>query len=246
MNEFFVNSANLSQAWVQAVDLASRTRKKEATPLVVSITGFSSAGDFQEDPYVRAQLDKYLLEAGKQTVQSVANTLFPTSLWNRNVPRGHLFERYIRMLPKLRASSTKNKRGLYFERMITGGPNGRDNQLEFALSEFTRRKGVRRSILQVGVFQPSVDHSASALIGFPCLQHVTFAPTEQGLSVNAFYAAQYLVERAYGNYVGLCRLGQFVAHELRIPLARFTCFTGIAELERSRAGIEHILTGNPA
>ncbi|MEB5016537.1 hypothetical protein RXP78_29840, partial [Pseudomonas aeruginosa] len=64
--------------------------------------------------------------------------------------------------------------------------------------------------------------------GFPCLQHVTFAPAKDGLNVNAFYATQYMVERAYGNYLGLCRLGQFVAHELKLPLKRFTCFTGLA------------------
>jgi hypothetical protein len=49
--------------------------------------------------------------------------------------------------------------------------------------------------------------------------------------VNALYAAQYMVERAYGNYLGLCRLGQFVAHEMELRLARLTCFTGIAECE---------------
>jgi hypothetical protein len=47
------------------------------------------------------------------------------------------------------------------------------------------------------------------------------------LNVNAFYATQYAFERAYGNYLGLCRLGRFVAHELKLELARVTCYTGI-------------------
>ena len=47
------------------------------------------------------------------------------------------------------------------------------------------------------------------------------------MNVNAFYATQYAFERAYGNYLGLCRLGHFVAHELKLTLDRVTCFTGI-------------------
>ena len=55
--------------------------------------------------------------------------------------------------------------------------------------------------------------------------------------MNGFYATQYLVERAYGNYLGLCRLGAFVAHELGVPLLRMTCFTCIAELDAKKADL---------
>ena len=96
-------------------------------------------------------------------------------------------------------------------------------------------------MLQIGVFDPGSDHSAAAQLGFPCLQHVTFAPTDEGLTVNGFYATQYLVERAYGNYVGLCRLGQFVAHEIQLPLVRMTCFTGIAECDMAKTKLTKLL-----
>jgi hypothetical protein len=86
---------------------------------------------------------------------------------------------------------------------------------------------VRRSALQLAVFDAARDHSKAAQLGFPCLQHVTAAPTAEGLCINGFYATQYVVERAYGNYLGLCRLGRFLAHEFEMPLARMTCFTGI-------------------
>jgi thymidylate synthase len=115
--------------------------------------------------------------------------------------------------------------------MITGGPPGAENQLDFILAAYKNRSGTRRSILQVAIFQPSLDHSNAALLGFPCLQHVTFAPTSDGLNVNAFYAVQYIAERAYGNYLGLCRLGRFVAHVLGLSLATVTCVAGIAELD---------------
>jgi hypothetical protein len=237
----WIESSNLSHAWARALYVANKEPSKEVVPLVVSIAGFSQSNDFQEDANIRAELDKYLAATGRQSVQTVASTIFPTSLWNQSAPRSAVFSRYERLLPRLLKASPKNRRGLYFERMITGGPKGKENQLEFGMSAYLARKAVRRSILQVGVFQPGRDHSRAAMLGFPCLQHVTFAPSSHGLSVNAFYATHYLVERAYGNYVGLCALGKFVAHELKLPLDRVTCFAGIAEFETSRSGMARLL-----
>ena len=60
------------------------------------------------------------------------------------------------------------------------------NQLEFIIQHC--RKHFRVSALQASVFDPSRDHTNAALIGFPCLQHVTFVPdfSDQTLRLNAF------------------------------------------------------------
>ena len=134
------------------------------------------------------------------------------------------------MIPRLKKVTPRNNLGLYFQRMIASGPQDSLNQLEFVLNHYLSRKGVRRSALQISIFDPLKDHTAAPYLKFPCLQHVTFAPSAAGgLSVNAFYATHYMVERAYGNYLGLCRLGQFVAHELGLKLERVTCYAGIAQ-----------------
>jgi len=171
----------------------------------------------------------------------LANTIFPLSLWNSNKPATDLYDRYNGILPYLKKASRKNRRGLYFERMITGGPASEENQLEFALSHYAARSGSRRSMLQIGIFQPQLDHSNAAYLGFPCLQQVSFAPTDNGVSVCAFYAVQYMIERAYGNYLGLCRLGRFVAHRLQRPLASVTCIAGIAELDSGKGSVRQLL-----
>jgi hypothetical protein len=54
------------------------------------------------------------------------------------------------------------------------------NQLEWILSQ-SSRKGVRRSMLQATTFDTARDHVASAQLGFPCLQQVSFEPTTAGL-----------------------------------------------------------------
>jgi hypothetical protein len=206
--------------------MMTRGGPRELAPLVVSITRFEGNVPI-EDAAVRKALDDGLEASGKQSSHTVANTIFPESLWNPKQPRKVLFERYKMSLPRLRKASKKNRHGLYFQRLIEGGPPGHENQLEFIIGQYEARKAVRRSALQVAVFDAKLDLTNAALRGFPCLQHVTFTPTQAGLQVNAFYATQYAFERAYGNYLGLCGLGRLVAHEFRIPLVRVTCFTGI-------------------
>jgi hypothetical protein len=235
----YVEEPSLSVAWARGLQIATAARRAEVVPLVVSITGFNAVGEFEEVAQIRQQLDCYLEESRLQSVETVANTIFPVSLWNPSKPREELFDRYAHLSSRLQKLG--NPRGTYFQRMISGGPELRSNQLDFLISTHKSRKGVRRSALQVSVFDPKRDHSLSARLGFPCLQHVTFAPTDEGLSLNAFYAVQYLVERAYGNYVGLCHLGRFVAHELDMPLVRVTCLAGIAQCERSKAQVKPML-----
>jgi len=227
MTREFVEDENLSRAWGRAVrPMLGRGAVAEIAPLCVSITGFDDA-IAREDATIRSALDDALEEVGKQTCNTVANTIFPQSLWNPDAPRSALFERYARALPGIRRASTKNRHGLYFQRLVEGGPPSSPNQVDFVIEMYRARRGVRRSALQVAVYDPKLDQTKAAQRGFPCLQHVTFAPVGSSLNVNAFYATQYAFERAYGNYLGLCRLGRFVAHELELTLARVTCFTGI-------------------
>lgn len=241
-NDHYIEEPNLALAWARAMQVVSAPGRKEIGPLVVSITGFNETSEFREDATIRSALGEVLIREGKQPVETVAGTIFPWSMWNPSAPRKQLFERYCKIAPRLRRAAAKNRRGIYFERMITGGPAGNENQLDFALGTYGSRDGVRRSVLQIAVFNPNRDHSTAAQLGFPCLQHVTFAPTEDGLCLNAFYASQYMVERAYGNYVGLCRLGQFAASELGLRFVRMTCFTGIAICEVAKNKLSGLMT----
>jgi hypothetical protein len=50
---------------------------------------------------------------------------------------------------------------------------------------------------------------------------------------------QYLFERAYGNYLGLVRLGRFMAHEMGLQLERVVCMAAVAKLE---VGIDEVKT----
>ena len=240
MSEHFVEETGVSLAWGRALQIVTCPGRKEMAPLTVAITGDDTEEVLSEHVGIRGELEKVLAARGKQTVETVANTIFPDSLWNPGEPRRKLYERYQAILPRVRRASRQNAHGIYFERMITNGRDDAPNQIEFGLDAF--EPGMRRSVLQVGVFDPRKDHSAARRRGFPCLQHLSFVPDGDGnLSANAFYASQFMVERAYGNYLGICRLGRFVAWELGCPLTRVTCHIGLASLDTSKSAVAGVL-----
>lgn len=50
--------------------------------------------------------------------------------------------------------------------------------------------------------------------------------------VNAFYATQQVVHKGYGNYLGLGRLGAFMASQMHRRLERLNIFVGIAKMDK--------------
>jgi hypothetical protein len=57
------------------------------------------------------------------------------------------------------------------------------------------------------------------------------------MKVVALYANQLLIEKAYGNYLGLYRLGKFMAGEMGLTLKRVTCIaTNLKRSENRRKG----------
>lgn len=228
-----IEAASVSLAWARAIDEFERVSGTSIPSLVLSVTGFS-AGVVVEDPVLREALDRLLAETGMWDVETAAFTIFPTEIWQiSKLDRKELFVLYRDTLPRYQSmEKAHNGRGLYFERMTMFGSGPHEgNQLEFVIQQHNARKGVRRSMFQVSIFDPARDHVTNAQLGFPCLQHVTFLPLKSGLIVNAFYATQQLFERGYGNYLGLARLGAFMAREMGLEMARLNVYVGLAKLE---------------
>jgi hypothetical protein len=230
-----ISETSVSRAYARILCHVVGEAGKEISPLIVTISGFGPKREIPEDAELRATLDTLLVKKGKRSVEDVAYTIFPQRLWDMARPdRAQLFAFYRMALPAYKAMNrTANGRGLYFEQLIMFGRGPCDgNQLEYILSQYNARPSVRRSMLQATTFDPERDHTASAQLGFPCLQQVSFVPTGAGLIVNAFYATQQLFDKAYGNYLGLAQLGAFMAHEMNMPLARLNINVGVAKLER--------------
>ena len=234
-----IENTNLSSAWAEIVSHILEHPGKEISPLVVSLHGFEDQGRVDEHPEVRLAVDRLYEEFEKSSVENVAFTIFPQRYWEiSQYDRATLFSLYRDSFPRIQAMNRSlNGRGLYFQRMVMFGSGPCDgNQLEWIISQYRSRSGVRRSMLQASVFDPGRDHVATAQLGFPCLQNVSFEPTTKGLIVNAFYATQQVFDKAYGNYLGLVHLGNFMAAEMESSLVRVNVFVGIAKLERITKG----------
>lgn len=251
-----IDQPNISLAWAEAFLAVRDASKHKLSPLTLTFTGFDG-GEVQEHAGIRSALDLALVASDMQKVQTVANTIFPLSLWRfAKGDRKALYAEYRANLPEYVAmESSKNQRGLYFGRLIafdmdhkTGDrlshvPQGTvpedGNQLEFIIQHC--KPGVRHSMFQASTFDPARDHTTLAQLPFPCLQHVTFEPDFKAgtLGLNAFYATQQLFAKGYGNYLGLARLGLFMAGEIKLSLDRVSCFIGVEKMEQKpKAGPE--------
>ncbi len=227
-----IERTNLSQAWAEAFLALMRPGCAEVTPLIVTVTGID--GDrIAEHAGIRTSLDKVLMPRAA-SCNTVSNTIFPKSLWNPARERALLYERYLEHAwPRIKKCHANN-RGTYFQRLIAF-ENGEThvNQLEHVIATW-HRGNHRHSALQLSVFDPRQDHTNCQQMGFPCLHQVCFTPLGpkgcDGLGVTGFYATQHIFEKAYGNYLGLCRLGHFVAHEMKLRLVRMTCIAASARL----------------
>lgn len=230
-----INETDLSIAWTKVLIHIIDNSGNEISPLIVSITGFDKNGAPTETASIRAALDSLLLAHGHRDIDTVAFTIFPQRLWRlAKGDRAKLFAFYKDAFPRYREmNKSANRRGLYFERLTSFGHGVpcQGNQLEWILSQFNDRLGVRRSMFQASIFDPARDHIADAQLQFPCMQHVSFEPTSKGLVVNAFYATQQLFVKAYGNYLGIAQLGAFMAHEMKMQLIRVNISIGVAKLE---------------
>lgn len=230
--------SNLSVAWSHALLEVMKPGRRNLRPIVLTIGGFTG----QQPPEVQAlrdALDERLITLGKNASDISALTIFPYKMWvRRGRPQCEPFSELCinRFLPRMRKRDARNQYGTYFERMMGYSGTRRDgprvvNQLQFVIDLLNRDRRPRESALQMCCFDPAKDHTGQPVRGFPCLQQVGISYDDQNnLAVNAFYPMQYVFDRAYGNYLGLCQLGEFIAHQTKLRFARMTCFIGKPEL----------------
>jgi thymidylate synthase len=219
---------NVSHAWARAFITCATSQHQEILPLVVRI---GTTFGYREDEKIRNMLDVALQQKQAKPIGEVANTIFPDSLWNRRASRETLFSRFTRIWPRIRKSEA-NRYGHYFRRMIAfGAKDDRTgvNQLEHVISTWAKGNS-RRSAFQVSIFDPTEDHTDQRQRGFPCLHQVSIVPGKEGLSICGYYGSQTLLEKAYGNYLGLIRLGVFIAQEFNMTLTHVTCIASVARL----------------
>ena len=115
------------------------------------------------------------------------------------------------------------------------------NQLKDIIRWYGANEHLRNSAMQVSVIDPAKDLTGSARQGFPCLQQISFSRHDKDLVVGAYYPTENIFERGYGNYLGLCRLGCFMSHELNLRLARVNIFVLQPRLDVNRGDLADLV-----
>ncbi len=209
-------------------------------PCVVHFDAFDSNGNV-ENKEIRSLIDHELKDFDEKSIstgyiETVAGTIFPETIWKMSKgDRNVFYQKYEKMWPRIKKCQA-NHNGVYFRRLTSFGNSSPGfNQLEHVLNTWNERNNHRHSALQVCIFDPTNDHNHQKQLGFPCLQHIIFHFNGNngrgGLSVVALYANQLLREKAYGNYLGLHRLGCYMAKEMGIQLKDVYCIA--TNLKRS-------------
>ncbi|MFE9205662.1 hypothetical protein [Micromonospora sp. NPDC007230] len=250
MGMISVEASNVSTAWLSVAGRLDSEPKRKAIHAVVRI-----ADPVAETPGVREAMDDLLAAQKLQSVDTVANTIFPAAIASSSRDHAELVDRYVRMYAFLRKRYSQNRRGTYFGRLIQY-PAG-DKPFD-QIGAVITRIGIERdggnpkqaryeTVLAVPddaatnapVYIPGRDNNAMA---FPCLSHCSFQlDTEGHVHLLATYRSQYVVQRGYGNYLGLGRLLAHVAGQTGLRVGHLTVVAGLAHLESPIVPVRRML-----
>jgi len=240
-----VRGADIGSAWLAAFCALVETGGDGLVNLAVTIDD-----PLSEDRAIRAELERTIIGLHNeglpdyrqpQSVHTVANTIFPISLYRRSREdsaaaffrsvlmgqrgRGgspttwHRSGTYIGRLlryPKADGKSTVNQLEAVLERLQKIGPDGRKRPN--AKDRYELSPEAIGDFLDVepedGLFAMTyVPGFDNQARGGQCLSHISLTLLDERLSMTAIYRHQVYITKAYGNFLGLARLLAFLAHE---------------------------------
>ena len=260
-----VHADDLGGAWLSAFE-ALVAGQGDVVNLTVTVTT-----PLIEDVGVRSAVEAELaqrrargVEPTPQSVHTVANTIFPISLYVPDRPNaaGRFFTAAV--CGQRSRHGTSARWGTYVGRLVDyPGPKGRANQLELVVNQLKSAGAAWKDRYELAVTVPDYDgaadpedlwldtahgrqasvrdlrviadtHSDHHARGGPCLAHVSLTLIDGRLSMTALYRRQSYVARAYGNFVGLSRLLHFLATEGGHEVGELMIVASHAEIDGAR------------
>jgi hypothetical protein len=235
----YVEADDISEAWLKSVDGIIASGGK-AVHLVTRIG--SPAGEVVT---VRRLANELLKEFGLAPVETVANTIFPVT-WAQRFPEPSELAAYYRsQYSTIKRFQKHPGRETYFGRLVAlASADGQSldqlTGLVVKLRQAARRSSGRMSSrYEIEMADPELDLSVyragqdqAKLMGFPCLSLCSFHVAGDQLHLAAHYRNQYMIERCYGNYLGLSQLQRYVAAATSLEIGELLVVAGHADVER--------------
>jgi hypothetical protein len=229
-----IEADNIGEAWLAMCSYVLANHN-EVRNLLVAINDPISI-----DPSLHKSVDAFCQSQGLLTPKHVAYTIFPEGLAKRHTGSG-LFAAYNRTRGFF--DRVKTSWGTYFRRMTQyEGQRGRVNQLGRIIDAINSRTACHRAAYTMLIQQPGGENVRPR--GGPCLNYLALQiepDAAQTINLLAVYRNHDVLERAYGNFVGLGWLLGFLCDETNSAVGHLTCLSAHAYIDRRIGALRGLL-----
>jgi hypothetical protein len=265
-----VTGTDIGDAWLNAFAQLVAAPAEGLVNLVVTIERPTL-----EDRGIRHELERTIVQLRDsgatgfrrpQSVHTVANTLFPISLYRRGHAETFFRNAITGQIGRGGKPTSWQPSGTYIGRLVRypiADGKSAINQLEILLGKL--RSANRKDQYELGVEGPGAEYAdldgetgdiARLYGGMPiylpgfdnqirggqCLSHMSLTLIDNRLSLTALYRHQVYVTRAYGNYLGLARLLAFLAHESDRDVGEIMVVASHADIDATRSTAQSLLS----
>lgn len=191
------------------------------------------------DYALHSEISNFMLQNHLLKPKTVAYTIFPYVLYKSKIDRILLYKRYQRYFSNVRKKITW---GTYFERMINyRSVKGVVNQLENVITAINRRNKLNSTSFTIVIEYPGSETIKHR--GGPCLNYIAIQIDLSARRINmcATYRNHDFLARAYGNYLGLCKLLQFISNETGFNCGSLTCYSSHAYVPNRKKALMQLI-----
>jgi thymidylate synthase len=248
VDEHYAVAPNISEGWLAAVRMLDRVSSYKTIHLVLRILDPAA-----EDPTIRTAAQQLIDDHNakskakdeKPDIDTTRNTIFPASYARRTDGPAELAAYYRERYTKAGLLGfPDNKYGTYFGRVVAY-PRADDDPPADQLTETVRKLKVelksgsnKSSRYEINIFNERKDTRSTS---FPCLAHLSVHMHERKLHMQAIYRNEFLVGRAYGNYLGLGELQVYIAAQVGLQVGELLMTLGHVEMDSTKGPIRAML-----
>ena len=227
-----VHADDLSTAWLDTVTMVADSPSSKMSHVITTVQNAQV-----EIPAIRAQADRLLEARRHPSIETVANTIFPIQMATTSTSPDQLTARYRAAYPAIRRFHGNHK-GTYFGRLVDH-PDSRARPGDQVTRLITKLRSEIATGRPMGARYEVAVRSANddGRRGFPCMSSCSFQLDHDRLHLLAIYRYEYLVEKGYGNYLGLARLQAYVAGEAGLRAGKLTIMCGLVQADAPRASL---------
>lgn len=238
----YVEASTLSEGWLGAAAVLRRAPGMKAVHLMVRI-----ADPCAEVDEIRAAAAALIEAEGKKApIETVRTTIFPARWAERHPTPEDLALHYRENYSELRGFA-QNQHGTYFGRIVAYPRDGEETDLADQLNETVQKlieeqvNGTNKSSrFEINVY--SERHDGRRPWGFPCLAHLSVHMHEGALHMQAVYRNEFIVQRGYGNFLGVAELQAFIARSVGLDVGELFVTIGHGEFDGAKSRGDKILS----